>query len=141
MQVRDIMTDHVYTVTKTMSLWEAAKRMRSRDIGALIVVDEHRPIGIVTDRDLVTRALALRKSGRTTRVEEVCSAPLITCREETSVSEAARLMGRKHVRRLVVLNKHHEAVGILSLGDMIQRTDNEELAATLLAAVSRPAGE
>jgi CBS domain-containing protein len=96
MQVRDIMTPSAELIDANTMIRDAAVRMRDRDLGALPVGDGGRLIGMVTDRDIVTRAVAADRGGGITAVREVMSEGLYTCYDDASVEEAARLMAGHH---------------------------------------------
>lgn len=139
MQVREVMTKNVKVIDSTATLLEAAEMMRDQDIGALPVADGGRPIGMLTDRDIVVRALAEYKDPAQTRVREVITPRLTTIAADREVSEAAELMAKDQIRRLLVLDDRQTPVGILSLGD-IGRTEHGS-GAEALRGVSEPEHE
>jgi len=101
------------------------------------VGDGGRLIGMVTDRDIVTRAVAADRGGGTTAVREVMSEGLYTCYDDASVEEAARLMAEHKLRRVPVVDHSEELVGIVSLADLAQSgAPGAELAADALASVT-----
>ena len=109
------------------SLHNAAKVMRDENIGALVVEDNGTFCGIVTDRDIVIRALASGRDGQTD-LGSICSREIIALSVENTDEDAARLMKEKSVRRLPVL-ENGKIVGIVSLGDLaIERDPNSVLA-------------
>jgi CBS domain-containing protein len=121
MLVRHAMTVGAETITPHESLREAARRMRSADIGALVVREEEdgdRLHGVLTDRDIVTRAVAAGLDPGLTPVSFAMSPVLIACRDEDPVEEAARLMVEHSVRRLAVLGADGRLVGVLSVDDL-----------------------
>lgn len=100
---------------------EAARRMREAEVGTLVVVDERRrPVGIVTDRDLVLRCVAEGRDPGATEVAAVMTAPALCVAESTPIEEALRRMMRIPARRLVVTDDAGELVGILSLDDVVE---------------------
>lgn len=102
------------------SAYTAAKRMEARSVGTLMVLDENRkPYGIVTDRDLVTRVLATSRDPETTWVRDLLSAPVEVIPEEASLEDAVLAMRRAKCRRLAVVDAQHRLVGILSLDDVL----------------------
>ncbi len=118
MQVQELMTQNVTMIDSSATLVEAAEIMRDFDIGALPVGTGDRPIGMLTDRDIVIRALAEYKDPAQTTVREVITPRLRTIQADRDISEAAELMAKDQVRRLLVLDHNQSPVGILSLGDI-----------------------
>ena len=138
MQVKDVMTRGAEVVRPDATLQEAANKMKSLDIGPLPVCDGDKVIGMLTDRDITVRATAEGLDPKQTRVREVMSKELITCLEDQDVKEAAELMQSKQIRRLPILNKDKRLVGMLSLGDLANRTQDSKLAGKTLEEVSTP---
>ena len=138
MQVKDVMTKSVEIVRPDATLEEAAKKMKSLDIGPLPVCDGEQLVGVLTDRDITVRATAEGRDPKQTKVREVMSKELITIVEDQGVEEAAKLMQSKQIRRVPVLNRDKRLVGILSLGDLAQRTQDSKLAGKTLEEVSTP---
>lgn len=119
MKIKDCMTKKVVLATPTMSLREVAGKMRDGDFGALPVAENDRLIGMITDRDIVTRALANQKeSPMETKVRDVMSRNVYYCFEGQEIEEVAKNMGDNQIRRLPVLNDHKKLVGIVSIGDL-----------------------
>lgn len=137
MQVRKVMSSPVITATTDTTIREAAMRMRTHGVGSLPVLRDGRPIGLVTDRDIVTRALGATGffRGPDTAITDIMSRHVITCLLDDDVAEAAALMGERQVRRLVVLSRDGVAVGVVSLGDLAEHA-SEELAGQVLGEVS-----
>jgi CBS domain-containing protein len=111
------MNRKVVTVSPHASVREAARLMREHNIGTLVVVDDGYPVGIITERDLATRVVALDLSGDTP-VEDVMSTQLITVSESTSIENVLDTMQKHGFRRLPVL-KDGKLVGILTLRDIL----------------------
>jgi signal-transduction protein with cAMP-binding, CBS, and nucleotidyltransferase domain len=98
----------------------AARKMSEEHVGALVVVGhDGRVIGLVTDRDLAVRVMAVGRDPETTRLGEIMSKPAKTVSAQTGVHEAARLMRESRVRRLAVVDDHGRAVGVISLDDLL----------------------
>ena len=138
MQVKDVMTRGAEVVRPDATLQEAANKMKSLDIGPLPVCDGDKVIGMLTDRDITVRATAEGLDPKQTRVREIMSKELTTCLEDQDVKEAAELMQSKQIRRVPILNKDKRLVGMLSLGDLAQRTQDSKLAGKTLEEVSTP---
>jgi len=128
MQVKEIMTTGVECARPAASVREAAIRMRDLAVGSLPVCDHReRLVGIVTDRDLVIRALAEGADPETTRVDEVMTPGVEYCFEDQDVARAAELMKQKQIRRLLVLNRDKKLKGIVSLGDVAVKGRNDRM--------------
>jgi predicted transcriptional regulator len=114
------MTKNVQVIHPNALIHEAAEKMRSENVGALPVCNGTKLEGMLTDRDLVIRALAARKDPRQTRVSDVMSADIIYSFEDQSIVEAAEMMRDKNVQRLVVLDHDKNMVGVVSLTDLTE---------------------
>lgn len=123
MRVQEVMTSDVVTVAPEATLRQAAEAMRLRDTGFLPVCASDRLVGTVTDRDLVVRGLAVGADPDASSVSEVMSSHVLTCSADTTLEEAARRMEQAQVRRLVVLDRGHQLVGVVTLGDLSQALD------------------
>src|SRR5438067_4635513 len=120
--VQDIMTTDVATVQVDTNLVDAAQTMREKDIGDVVVVDNDRLVGVVTDRDIVVRAVAEGLAPDSTTLGSVCSRDLVTVRPEDSTTDVARLMRDRAVRRVLACDDHG-LVGIVSIGDLAVAED------------------
>jgi CBS domain-containing protein len=116
MKISDVMTPNPKTVSMGDDLQKAAAIMRDEDAGSVPVVEEGRIVGIVTDRDIVVRAVA--DGDFDCAIEDVCSDDVVCARPDMSTSEAAELMGEHQIRRLPVVDDDDRLVGIVSLGDI-----------------------
>ena len=138
MQVRDAMSDDVQIASPNQSIRDAAILMAKIDAGVLPVGDNDRLVGIITDRDIAVRAIALGK-GPDTPVREVMSEEVKYCFEDDDVDDVAQNMADIKVRRLPVLNKSKRLVGIVSLGDLAV-ADGPANAGEALCGISEPGG-
>ena len=130
-KIREIMTPNPVMLNVNASLCDAARKMRECDIGSVLVTDaSERLCGIVTDRDLVVRALADGKDPQRTTLQEVCSEAITELTPEDTVDNAIKLMARKHIRRIPVMDGTR-AVGMLSLGDLARDRDPESVLANI----------
>ena len=139
MQVKDIMTRDVRAIHVNESLEAAAAGMALLDVGPLPVHDGEKLVGVLTDRDIVVRAVARGMDPIQTRVGQVMTPAVVHCYEDQDVHEAARLMEEHQVRRLIVLDRNERLVGIVSLGDLAVGTGDEKLAGEVLEGVSETA--
>ncbi|UCH02722.1 MAG: CBS domain-containing protein [Candidatus Bathyarchaeota archaeon] len=116
--VKDIMTRDVTTIPLEASMAEATRVMGAKHIGSLIVESDGKPLGIVTERDLLSKVLVKGKNPKKISVREVMSAPLITIEPEATIKEAARTMFSKKGRLAVF--RGGELVGIITAADLIR---------------------
>jgi CBS domain-containing protein len=116
MNIRDVMTPNPSCVSPEDSIQNAARIMRDMDTGAVPVVENGRPVGIVTDRDIVVRGVA--EDGQLNRpVRDIVTGSVVCASPEMSTREAADLMSEHQVRRLPVV-ENERLVGIVSIGDL-----------------------
>jgi CBS domain-containing protein len=120
--IRDVMTTRLTTLPKTSSVLEAARAMRQNDIGDVVVLDNGHIHGILTDRDIVVRAIAEGRNPSSTKLEEISSHDLTTVAPTDSIDKAVQLMRQKAVRRLPVV-ENGKPVGIVSIGDLARERD------------------
>jgi len=116
--VKDVMSSNVAAVGPDVSVAVAARTMRDRGVGCLPVVEQGQVIGMITDRDLVERALAEGLDAYKTAVHSVMAAAPMSCRAHQAVDEAHQIMMRRQVSYLPVLNERGRLVGVLSYGDL-----------------------
>ena len=134
MNIRDIMTPNPQTVTPDDTIERAARIMRDEDIGAIPVVQDGRPIGMITDRDIVVRAVA--EGGTSSRaVRDIVTTRLITVTPDTSTSEASEVMSEHQVRRLPVV-ENERLVGIVSIGDLAVKEAKDRRTGDTLERIS-----
>jgi CBS domain-containing protein len=137
MLVRDVMTETVAVVDPGVTVREVAKLMRDRSVGAVVLVENARPVGFITDRDI---AMSIVAEGRDVLdpVSEYASTPVITADPDMEIDEGAQLMVRQGVRRLVVVESGF-LVGVVTLDDLASRVTDADLAARLSARITRAA--
>ena len=132
-QIRDVMTPNPVSLPGTASVHEAARAMRDGDIGDVIVIENNRVCGIVTDRDIVVRTVAEAQDPATTTLADICSHRLLIVTPTDSIEEAVRLMRLHAIRRLPVV-EGGKAVGIVSLGDLAVERDPDSALGAMSAA-------
>src|SRR6266480_4382385 len=132
--VREVMTKDVVSMQVDTNLVEAARVMRDKDIGDVVVVENERLIGVVTDRDVVVRAVAAGLAPDTTTLGAVVSKDLVTVRPDDTVLDVARLMRDRAVRRVLVQDEQGLA-GIVSIGDLAVDLDPESVLGGISGAV------
>lgn len=139
MQLKDLMTTHVQGISAEQSVCEAAQAMQRMGIGSVPVFRDGQPIGIVTDRDIVVRAVAEQCDCSQKPVGEIMTGELVTLPETADVGEAAKLMEQQQIRRVLVTGPNEGIVGIVSIGDIVAKSGEHGLAAELIEMVSLPA--
>ena len=131
--VNEVMTHDPRTVETTANLVDVAVQMRDGDVGAVLVLEEGRVRGIVTDRDLVVRSMASGRDPHATPVGSLCSRNLVTVTPDQSIDEAIQLIRDHNIRRIPVVQDGRPA-GILSIGDLAIERDEHSALAYLSAA-------
>jgi CBS domain-containing protein len=126
--IREVMTADPQTVSSDATLEEAAREMQSDDIGAVLVTDNGGVAGILTDRDIVVRAVAEGRDPSSTKVGDVATREVQTLTPDSSVDDAIKLVREQNVRRIPVVEDGRPA-GIVSIGDLaIERDTDSALA-------------
>lgn len=131
--IRDVMTADPVTLAGTTTLSDAARRMRDDAIGDVLVGDGDSLRGLVTDRDIVVRAVAEGRDITTATLADVCSADLVTLAPSDAVEDAVRLMSEHAVRRMPVV-ENGRAIGIVALGDLAVERDPDSGLGNISAA-------
>jgi CBS domain-containing protein len=122
MQIRDIMSPNPACCARSTSLQEVAHMMVAEDCGEIPVCDEARkPVGVVTDRDIVCRLIAKGKNPLEMRAEDCMSSPVVTANPDTPVEEAVRLMEQYQVRRLPVVDADGKCCAMVSQADLARK--------------------
>jgi len=135
------MSKDVLVASPAQSIRDAARAMKKIDVGFLPVGESDRLVGIVTDRDIAVRAVADGK-GPDTAVRDVMSQEVLYCFADEDLDTVSIRMADLQVRRLPVLNRNKRLVGIISLGDISQASDDDGTrSATALSGVSAPGGQ
>jgi len=139
MKINEIMTTDVEVVPPDSSIRDAAQKMAKLDVGALPVCDGERLIGMLTDRDIAVRAVAEGRDPDSTTVRDCMSPKIIYCFEDQSLEEARQVMEEKQIRRLPVISRDKQLVGILAIGDLAIKTDEIRQVGQTLQEISQPA--
>ncbi|HUG99255.1 MAG TPA: CBS domain-containing protein [Gammaproteobacteria bacterium] len=135
MKVKEIMHKGVECVAADTPVELIAKKMLDEDIGAVPVRRDGRLIGIVTDRDITLRAVASGRDLRKLTASDVMTSGVTSCHDSTEIDDALQMMETRHVRRMPVLNKNDQLVGMLSVGDVTDAMPRD-VTAELMQAVS-----
>jgi CBS domain-containing protein len=132
-RINEVMTHDPVTVSGDATLVEAAKAMAQQDIGPVLVEDGGRLLGILTDRDIVVRAIAEGRDPGSTTAREVCTESVVSLTPDQTVDEAIRLMREHDVRRVPVVQDGRPA-GVVSIGDLAVERDTDSALADISAA-------
>jgi CBS domain-containing protein len=135
MKLKEIMSHNVEAVSTESTLMAAANTMARLDIGFVPVLDGGQVVGVVTDRDIIVRAVAEGRDPNTTSVGDVMTKGLETLSPEEEVEQAAKIMKDKQIRRIVVQGDDGAYLGVVSLGDLAGRGHESELAGKTLEKV------
>jgi CBS domain-containing protein len=136
MNVEEIMTGSPTCIAPDTTATEAARRMRDLDVGVLPICSEDRLVGMVTDRDLAVTIIADGRDPATTTVRDAMTPGVVYCFADDPIEVAARKMEDRQIRRLPVLDRDKRLVGIVSLGDIATRTEDDSLCGEVLERVS-----
>jgi CBS domain-containing protein len=142
MRVSEVMTRHVEIMNPGQSIQEAAQRMCDMDVGVLPIGENDRLVGMVTDRDIAVRAVAMGK-GANTPIRDVMSTDVCYCFEDENASDVVDKLADQQLRRLPVLNRDKRLVGILTIGDLAVSEDGSPQlykVGQALAGISHPGG-
>jgi len=119
LKVRDVMVTNIITLEAGATTRTAAELMNRHAIGCLIVVNEDKPIGIVTERDMIKRVLLQLRDPRRSRVSHIMSKPLITTSPDTDLRDAINLMNERRIKKLPVV-EDERLLGLLSITDIVR---------------------
>src|SRR4026209_1943 len=148
--IGEIMTKKLETIAISSSAQEAAKKMRDKNVSSLLVIDNNnnsKPIGIVTERDLVRKVCVNDASSKHTMVEEITSSPLVTIDAISSVEVAADVMSQNKVRHLLVVedNDVNKPLGIITPGDFTdylkENLEIDDVNAKIIESIKEEQGE
>ncbi len=138
-RIGDFMKKEPVITDPDITISDAARMMSRNSIGSLILVQDEKPYGIVTERDLVRRVIATGKDPETVKVSEVCSKPVLTMAEDDALEDAIDMMRAHKIRRIVIVNREGKVSGVLTTDDLgynIKRM-SEELAYEYIALSQR----
>lgn len=134
MKVHRIMRSNIIQIAPDTSVRAAAALMEMLDIGILPICENGRPIGVVTDRDIVVRLMTKTGAATDVPISQIMSNPVITCHAEDEIEKIAWIMGDHQVRRLLVLDDDGRVVGVLSVCDIARDLD-EKIAGEVLGEI------
>jgi len=138
MKLSEIMTHNVEIIHPNDTLQTAARKMRDRNIGFLPVYDAGELVGVLTDRDIIVRALTKGVDPKSKLTRDIITSPAIFCFEDQSIDDASDLMHDNQVRRIVILKRgNRELAGVISLGDLAVNVD-DRISGDVLQSISTP---
>ncbi|MBY0500509.1 MAG: CBS domain-containing protein [Alphaproteobacteria bacterium] len=117
-KAKDIMRHQTFTLSPEDTVFQAAEKMKDKDVGIIVVGKEHEVMGILTDRDIVVRCVAKGKDPHETKVVDIMSSAVVHCMEDDSMENIAKKMIDEHIHRLPVLDQHMKLCGLVSVRNL-----------------------
>ena len=139
MKIKEMMTKNVKVLPRNATVREAAKLMKDIDVGSIPVTENDQIVGMVTDRDIVLRSTAEGHNPGDVTVGDIMTGEFFFCYEDEDVKQAARVMSDHQVRRLPIVNRQNQLVGIVSLGDLSVDAGSDKVSGQTLENISKPA--
>lgn len=136
-RVSDVMTPSPDCVSSNAGVQEAARIMKEKDTGVVPVVDGKKVVGLITDRDIVVRGIAEGKDLSNCSVNELMTKSVRSVREDAPVDEVLTLMSSAEIRRVPVVNSSDELVGIVSIGDIAEKTSRDSRVGKAIEDISQ----
>jgi CBS domain-containing protein len=136
MKVSEIMTRSAHTILPDATVEQASRKMRDDNIGLLTVCEAGKIFGVVTDRDIVVRSIASGLTPHLTTVREIMTRKPLCCYDDQSITEATKMMEKNQLRRLIVINRENQLVGVLTVTDLALKSTNEKLSGQVLHKVT-----
>ncbi len=137
MQAKEVMSSNIRIIPSNTSIQAAAELMRQMDIGTLPVTENGQIVGMLTDRDITIRAVAEGADPGATPARDVMSRNVISCFEDQDARDVANAMEQNKVRRVVVVNRKNEAIGLISVDDLAMHVETKALADEVVKQFSR----
>lgn len=137
MKIKSLMTTNVQCCSRTNTIQDAAKVMVQEDCGAVPVCENKKVVGIITDRDIVTKAIATG-NWKNAKIEDCMTSEVVCCTPETDAHEAADMMAKYQIRRLPVVDTNGDLVGICAIGDLATIDIHINEAGDALSKISEP---
>ena len=113
------MAKNIKTVRTDDSVLDAVVKMNKFDVGSIIVTNNSRPVGIITSKNILSRVVESRLDASMVRAKDIMSSPLITLEPDIAIEDAAKLMAKKKIKQLVIMDKD-KIIGILSTSDIVR---------------------
>jgi CBS domain-containing protein len=135
MEIKNIMTPHTRCLHPEATLEDAAIYMRDYNCGFLPICARDKLVGVITDRDIVIRAIASGKHPQQTLITDYMTRGVVYCMAHDELKTVAEQMGNHHVRRIVVLDDNKRAIGVLSIDDIAAKVDEPKLSGEIMAKI------
>jgi CBS domain-containing protein len=119
MSLKPLMTKEITSLPSTATVLDAAKFMTDMNVGSVVVAEDDKPSGILTDRDIVTKVLVQGKDPKMTRVGEIMTSPAVTISEDKDIIDVTRLMSSHKIRRFPVVDANGKLIGVITLDDIL----------------------
>lgn len=119
-KIRDWMTKEVKTIKETATAVDAAKEMDTHSIGSLIIMDGEKPKGIVTERDIITKVVAVEKNPAEITVGDVMTTKLTTVPIDATLLDVSKLMNKNYFRTMIIVDDEGNLAGIITAKDLIE---------------------
>ncbi|MBB6623595.1 CBS domain-containing protein [Clostridium gasigenes] len=136
MKVDELMTKSVVTLNVGDTVEKAATLMKEHNVGSIPVCEGNTIKGIITDRDITLKAVAVGKDSKTQTVNEIMTTNIITGNPNMSIDEATKIMSENQIRRLTIVDNNN-LVGIIALGDLATENNSDEMAGSALSSISQ----
>ena len=118
-QLLEVKGRDIWSVSPNATVLQALRTMADKQVGALVVLDGDKLVGVLSERDYARKVILYGKTSKDTRVNEIMSSPVVTVHPDQTVAECMELMTNKHIRHLPVL-ENDELVGVISIGDVVR---------------------
>lgn len=138
MKIYDLMTSQPHVIKEKATIFEAAKKMQHLGCGIFPVGNRNKIVGVITDRDIINRAVSKKLNLETTLVETIMTQSVIYCYEDESIARAVTLMNANRIRRIIVINDNKKLVGILSMIDIFKRLKDKSMLSNLFVDTIYP---
>ncbi|MBC2581527.1 CBS domain-containing protein [Clostridium sp. DJ247] len=138
MKVRDIMTKAVITLGTDDTVEKAASAMKEHNIGVVPVCESGRVVGVVTDRDITLRTVAVGQDPRNQYVRDIMSSNPVTGSPDMTIDEISRLMSERQIKRIPIVENNNTLIGVIALGDLAVRPNLNREAEYALSSISEP---
>lgn len=137
MKIKEVMTTNVVNLNPSSTVADAARLMQKHNVGSIPVCDASRVVGILSDRDIVLRTIAIGNDPKSTPVSDIMTTDVRTATPDMEINDAAAIMSRNRIRRIPVV-ENNSLVGIIALGDLAVNPYMDMEAAEALSEISRP---
>lgn len=141
MKIKDVMSTDIAAVMVDTGLRDVAKKMYDHDCGCVMVVDNDRLVGMITDRDIAIRCVANAHDPESIKARDIMSRDILHCLDTDGADDVTRKMGDEKIRRMPVLNAENRLVGIVTLGDLASHSNHELCGQTLGKICRAPQSE